>query len=120
MPALSAPKTEREAVQLTARREAADTVMKIYVQAMHKALGLSLIHICEQHPAFPLFPAGEYGTMKLRPIRYTAEMCIRDRTWKEGKKYLQVSTDEVYGALGAEGYFMETTPLCPHSPYRCV
>lgn len=34
-----APKTEREAVQLAARREAADTVMKIYVQAMHKALG---------------------------------------------------------------------------------
>ena len=23
---------------------------------------------CEQHPAFPLFPAGEYDTMKLRPI----------------------------------------------------
>ena len=28
---------------------------------------------CKQHPAFPLFPAGEYGTMKLRPIRYTAD-----------------------------------------------
>ena len=28
-----------------------------------------------------------------------------------------MSTDEVYGALGAEGFFMETTPLCPHSPY---
>ena len=28
---------------------------------------------CEQHPAFPLFPAGEYDTMKLRPIRYTAD-----------------------------------------------
>jgi len=39
------------------------------------------------------------------------------RTWKEGKKYLQVSTDEVYGALGATGYFTETTPLNPHSPY---
>lgn len=39
LPALSAPKTEREAVQLAVRREAADTVMKIYVQAMHKALG---------------------------------------------------------------------------------
>lgn len=39
LPALSAPKTEREAVQLAARRDAADTVMKIYVQAMHKALG---------------------------------------------------------------------------------
>jgi len=38
-------------------------------------------------------------------------------SWKEGKKYLQVSTDEVYGSLGAEGFFMETTPLDPHSPY---
>ena len=32
-------------------------------------------------------------------------------------RYHQVSTDEVYGSLGAEGYFHETTPLCPHSPY---
>lgn len=38
-------------------------------------------------------------------------------TWKAGKRYHQVSTDEVYGALGAEGFFTETTPLCPHSPY---
>lgn len=37
--------------------------------------------------------------------------------YKEGCKYLQVSTDEVYGSLGAEGFFTETTPLCPHSPY---
>ncbi|HIV86912.1 MAG TPA: dTDP-glucose 4,6-dehydratase, partial [Candidatus Pygmaiobacter gallistercoris] len=34
-----------------------------------------------------------------------------------GKKFLQVSTDEVYGSLGETGYFTETTPLCPHSPY---
>ncbi|WP_319402161.1 dTDP-glucose 4,6-dehydratase [uncultured Anaeromusa sp.] len=33
------------------------------------------------------------------------------------KKYLQVSTDEVYGTLGQEGYFSETTPLAPNSPY---
>ncbi|MBW9148501.1 dTDP-glucose 4,6-dehydratase [Clostridium sp. CM028] len=37
--------------------------------------------------------------------------------WIQGKKYLQVSTDEVYGSLGDTGYFMETTPLDPHSPY---
>ncbi|MDP4183150.1 MAG: dTDP-glucose 4,6-dehydratase [Bacillota bacterium] len=37
--------------------------------------------------------------------------------FKEGVKYLQVSTDEVYGSLGETGYFMETTPLDPHSPY---
>ena len=39
------------------------------------------------------------------------------KTWRKGKKYLQVSTDEVYGALGAEGFFTETTPVDPHSPY---
>lgn len=33
------------------------------------------------------------------------------------KKYVQVSTDEVYGSLGAEGYFTENTPLAPNSPY---
>lgn len=33
------------------------------------------------------------------------------------KKYVQVSTDEVYGSLGAEGYFTEDTPLAPNSPY---
>ena len=38
-------------------------------------------------------------------------------TWRKGVRYHQVSTDEVYGSLGAEGYFHETTPLCPHSPY---
>ncbi|WP_314065806.1 dTDP-glucose 4,6-dehydratase [uncultured Vagococcus sp.] len=35
----------------------------------------------------------------------------------EVTKYLQVSTDEVYGSLGAEGYFTEETPLAPNSPY---
>ena len=33
------------------------------------------------------------------------------------KKYLQISTDEVYGSLPKEGYFTETTPLQPNSPY---
>lgn len=33
------------------------------------------------------------------------------------EKYLQVSTDEVYGTLGKTGYFMETTPFAPNSPY---
>ena len=38
---------------------------------------------------------------------------------KENKieRYLQISTDEVYGSLGATGYFYETTPLAPNSPY---
>ncbi|MDR2920166.1 MAG: dTDP-glucose 4,6-dehydratase [Tannerella sp.] len=37
--------------------------------------------------------------------------------WKDNVRFHQVSTDEVYGSLGAEGYFYETTPLDPRSPY---
>ncbi len=35
----------------------------------------------------------------------------------EVKKYLQISTDEVYGSLGETGLFTESTPLSPNSPY---
>lgn len=40
--------------------------------------------------------------------------------WKEnfdGKRFYHVSTDEVYGTLGAEGLFTEETPYSPNSPY---
>ena len=37
--------------------------------------------------------------------------------FKEHVKFLHVSTDEVYGSLGTEGFFKETTPLDPRSPY---
>ena len=36
---------------------------------------------------------------------------------REVKRFVQISTDEVYGSLGATGYFTETTPLAPSSPY---
>lgn len=39
------------------------------------------------------------------------------REYRPGTRYLQVSTDEVYGALGKTGFFTETTPLSPNSPY---
>jgi len=38
-------------------------------------------------------------------------------TYRDGVKFLQVSTDEVYGALGKTGMFTESTPLAPNSPY---
>ena len=43
---------------------------------------------------------------------------LPDGSFKEGKKFLHVSTDEVYGSLEDDGtYFYETTPYSPHSPY---
>lgn len=44
---------------------------------------------------------------------------LPDGTFKEGKKFLHVSTDEVYGSLpdDPDAYFHETSPIDPHSPY---
>ena len=42
------------------------------------------------------------------------------KQWKdnfEGKRFYHISTDEVYGSLGAEGLFTETTSYDPNSPY---
>ena len=39
------------------------------------------------------------------------------REYRPGVKFLQVSTDEVYGALGPTGKFTEESPLLPNSPY---
>lgn len=40
-----------------------------------------------------------------------------DGKFKKDKKFMQVSTDEVYGSLGKEGYFTEETSINPHNPY---
>ena len=56
------------------------------------------------------------GTVNLLNIAKNA-WAVGDDQYKDGVKFMQVSTDEVYGTLGAEGFFMETTPLDPHSPY---
>jgi dTDP-glucose 4,6-dehydratase len=45
---------------------------------------------------------------------------IAKHFWKdnyEGKRFYHVSTDEVFGALGETGFFTETSPYDPHSPY---
>jgi dTDP-glucose 4,6-dehydratase len=44
--------------------------------------------------------------------------CLLDQARKKGvRKFLQVSTDEVYGSLGKTGKFTEETHLAPNSPY---
>ncbi|MDY6121937.1 MAG: dTDP-glucose 4,6-dehydratase [Porphyromonas sp.] len=40
--------------------------------------------------------------------------------WPADCRFLQVSTDEVYGSLGKEGFFTEETPLSPRSPYSAA
>ena len=46
---------------------------------------------------------------------------LLDVSRKRGvERFCHVSTDEVYGSLGAEGYFTEDTPLAPNSPYAAT
>ncbi|PIE91113.1 MAG: dTDP-glucose 4,6-dehydratase [Acidobacteria bacterium] len=56
------------------------------------------------------------GTFRLlqATLEYWRELGDQDR---ETFRFLHVSTDEVYGSLGATGYFMESTPYAPNSPY---
>jgi len=54
------------------------------------------------------------GTFNLIDVSHTYWKRI-DST--DGFKFIHVSTDEVYGSLGPEGYFTETTPYDPSSPY---
>ncbi len=44
---------------------------------------------------------------------------VAKQVWGEGSsnKFVHISTDEVYGTLGEEGYFTENTPINPNSPY---
>lgn len=53
-----------------------------------------------------------FGTMNLLNA---AKTIWKDN--KEGKRFYHISTDEVYGTLGATGLFTETTPYDPNSPY---
>lgn len=61
------------------------------------------------------------GTQNLMDAARRAWVTGKDEhgypTWRKEVRFHQVSTDEVYGSLGEEGYFTEQTPLCPHSPY---
>ncbi|MBN1868164.1 dTDP-glucose 4,6-dehydratase [Candidatus Sumerlaeota bacterium] len=49
--------------------------------------------------------------------RFLAEL---DEAARERFRFLHVSTDEVYGSLGPQGLFSETTPYAPNSPYAAT
>jgi dTDP-glucose 4,6-dehydratase len=56
------------------------------------------------------------GTFQLLEVtrKYLARL---DDMTRSRFRFLQVSTDEVYGTLGADGFFSETSPYAPNSPY---
>ncbi len=57
------------------------------------------------------------GTMTLLECARSKWLDADDNLIEPGKVFFQVSTDEVYGSLGSEGYFTEATNISPNSPY---
>ena len=53
-------------------------------------------------------------TLLTESLRYWKALAVAERA---AFRFLHVSTDEVYGSLGATGAFTETTPYAPNSPY---
>ena len=60
-----------------------------------------------------------FGTFTLLDVAKKYWLTSKNTLKKEFKdaKFLHVSTDEVYGSLGSEGFFTETTAYAPNSPY---
>ncbi len=64
----------------------------------------------------PFIVTNIVGTFEL--LEAARKQLVRsDSADRAGFRFLQVSTDEVYGTLGDTGYFSETTPYEPNSPY---
>jgi dTDP-glucose 4,6-dehydratase len=57
------------------------------------------------------------GTVNLLNAAKQLWGCNKDTPLPADKRFYHVSTDEVYGSLGEEGFFLETTPYEPQSPY---
>ncbi|WP_200816497.1 dTDP-glucose 4,6-dehydratase [Salirhabdus sp. Marseille-P4669] len=58
------------------------------------------------------------GTQTLLDVAYEKwHIKNNNLQYKNGVKFIQISTDEVYGTLGKSGYFTENTCLAPNSPY---
>lgn len=57
------------------------------------------------------------GTVNLLNAAKNTWACNKDKELPAHKRFYHVSTDEVYGSLGNTGFFTETTPYDPQSPY---
>jgi dTDP-glucose 4,6-dehydratase len=103
---------ERDAGHVFVRADVSDRAAMDAVFAEHRLEGV--IHFAaESHvdrsilDATPFVQNNVLGTQVLLDLSRAHKV----------RRYLQVSTDEVYGTLGATGAFTEETPLAPNSPY---
>ena len=106
----SHPKYAFEKVDL---RDKAEVVRVVKQHAITHVMHLA----AESHVDRSISGPGDFISTNIVGTFNLLEAC-RD-AWNDGKphRFHHVSTDEVYGSLGATGLFTETTPYAPNSPY---
>ncbi|OJJ18241.1 dTDP-glucose 4,6-dehydratase [marine bacterium AO1-C] len=97
-----------------------DIVDQAYIQQIFQTYGFDgIIHLAaESHVDRSILNPLEF--VKTNVLGTTNLLNVARHHWKENydnKLFYHISTDEVYGSLGAEGLFSETTAYDPHSPY---
>ncbi|MDP1589025.1 MAG: dTDP-glucose 4,6-dehydratase, partial [Prosthecobacter sp.] len=82
-----------------------------------------VIHLAaESHVDRSITGPGDFITTNINGTFHLLEACrahwsTANREPRPANRFLHVSTDEVFGSLGATGFFTETTPYAPNSPY---
>jgi len=76
----------------------------------------------ESHVDRSITGPGDFITTNINGTFHLLEACrahwqTENREQRTANRFLHVSTDEVFGSLGPEGFFTETTPYAPNSPY---
>jgi dTDP-glucose 4,6-dehydratase len=92
-----------------------DICDRVFVESVFEsaAIGAVVNFAAESHVDRSILDSGPFVQTNIVGTQVLLDACRR----AEVSRFVQISTDEVYGSLGPEGYFTEETPIAPNSPY---
>ena len=82
-------------------------------EILEKGVDAVINFAAESHVDRSILDASEFVRTNVVGTLNLLELCRKNKIGR----YIQISTDEVYGSLGASGAFTELTPIAPNSPY---
>lgn len=83
------------------------------VDKVMAAVDVAVNFAAESHVDRSIMSAADFIRTNVEGTRVLVDAAMKHKV----KRFVQISTDEVYGSLGRTGFFTEDTPLKPNSPY---